>query len=213
MAPDERCDQCGTRKWYAEDALRYCRNGHRLEGYAEHDAGEDEFGTAGKTTRKKKERQKRQAKKLAGAAGRRLYIEVLEQILRQQVWWLVKERKFPALLEEVVKSLWSARKGYIQQAIRTATDDPVLEEPQAEDDDGELSDGPTPPNRTWTSQGGKRLKLPMLIETLAHCYLGCSLMRLPVTTADFHNWAQRGDIVFMTAVGIVVSAQENSGVD
>lgn len=213
MAPGERCDQCGTRKWYAEDALRYCRNGHRLEGYAEHDAGEDEFGTMGKTTRKKKEQPKHQAKKLAGAAGRRLYIEVLEQILRQQVWWLVKERKFPALLEGVVKSLWDARKGYIQQAIGTARDDSAPEEPQAEDDDGELSDGPAPPNRTWTPQGGKRLKLPMLVDTLAHCCLGCTLMRLPVTTADFHNWAQRGDIVFLTAVRTGASAQEDKGDD
>ena len=50
----ERCEECGARQWYAEDALRYCRNGHRLEGFAAHEADEDAFGTQGRVSRRRR---------------------------------------------------------------------------------------------------------------------------------------------------------------
>lgn len=27
----ERCDECRTSRWYAENGFRYCKNGHRIE--------------------------------------------------------------------------------------------------------------------------------------------------------------------------------------
>ncbi|KAK8091157.1 ribosomal protein [Apiospora phragmitis] len=109
MPAGERCEECGSRHWYSEDALRYCRNGHRLEGYAPHEAGEDEFSTTGKVHRRKREKRERAAVKLEGAPERELYLECLQIILRKQVWWLIKERGLPAELEEIVRALWGLR--------------------------------------------------------------------------------------------------------
>ncbi|KAK5624907.1 hypothetical protein RRF57_000624 [Xylaria bambusicola] len=105
----ERCDECGARQWFAQDALRYCRNGHRLEGFADHEADEDAFGTQGRVSRKKKEARRKVAVKLAGDDGRELYLEVLQLILIRQIQWLVDTQGFPDDFTELVRALWTLR--------------------------------------------------------------------------------------------------------
>lgn len=200
MTGGERCEECGSRHWYSEDALRYCRNGHRLEGYAPHEAGEDEYGTTGKVTRRKKEKRERAAVKLEGAAGRELYLECLQIILRKQIWWLIKERGLPAELEEIVRAFWGLRVRDLPAHDDEFQRDSSLGASETDVRDGELSDGPVETNRVWRPQPGKRLNLPALIDTLALCYLGCFTLRLPISTANFCHWAQRGDLEFLAAV-------------
>ncbi|KAI0132773.1 hypothetical protein BJ170DRAFT_261598 [Xylariales sp. AK1849] len=197
MRPSERCDECSTRLWYQQEGLRYCKNGHQLEGFAAHDAGEDEYGTTGKVTRAKKEKRQKAAVKLAGAEGRNLYLEALQLILRYQLWWLVKEKGFSPDLETVTKGLWGQC-----LAMSSAGD-----EEDGEDGEGmssgqsetEDSDASTGTRSTWMAEGGRR-RLPRLIDTLVLCYLGCVVLRLPVTTAEFHGWAMKGDIEFLAAI-------------
>ncbi|KAI2624302.1 hypothetical protein GGR54DRAFT_595887 [Hypoxylon sp. NC1633] len=213
----ERCDECGARQWYAQDAIRYCRNGHRLEGFAEHEADEDAFGTQGKVTRKKKEPRKKVAVKLTGDLGRELYLEVLQLILLKQVWWLVREKGFPQDFEEIVRALWTLRvsnlplreigdkersrrigdaesDGYASSATLFSSQSEGL---GGESSDLDLSDGTT---ATWAPDAGRRWKLPKLVDTLALCYLGCVVRRLPATTADFWGWAQRGELDYLAAL-------------
>ncbi|KAK8128577.1 hypothetical protein PG984_009685 [Apiospora sp. TS-2023a] len=200
MTGGERCEECGSRHWYSEDALRYCRNGHRLEGYAPHEAGEDEYGTTGKVTRRKKDKRERAAVKLEGAAGRELYLECLQIILRKQVWWLIKDRGLPAELEEIVRAFWGLRVRDLPAHDDEFQRDSSLGASDADVRDDELSDGPVETNRVWRPQSGKRLNLPALIDTLALCYLGCFTLRLPISTASFCHWAQRGDLKFLAAI-------------
>ncbi|KAK6852789.1 Ubiquitin-like protein [Apiospora arundinis] len=201
MPGGERCEECGSRHWYSEDALRYCRNGHRLEGYAPHEAGEDEYGTTGKVHRKRKEKRQRAAVKLEGAAGRELYLECLQIILRKQIWWLIKERGLPTELEEIVRAFWGLRVRDLP-----ATDDEFpggdsnFGASQADVKNSELRDGPVETSRLWRPQAGKRLNLPMLIDTLALCYLGCLTLRLPISTASFCHWVQCEDLEFLAAI-------------
>ncbi|KAI1457545.1 hypothetical protein F4805DRAFT_173111 [Annulohypoxylon moriforme] len=204
----ERCDECGARQWYAQDALRYCRNGHRLEGFAEHEADEDNFGTQGKVTRKKKEKRKKVAVKLSGDEGRELYLEVLQLILLRQVRWLLREKGFPDDFEEIVRALWALRvrslpvRGSGNDGERGEKEESqplfssMSEGSGGETDGAEISDATT---ATWAPDAGRRWKLPKLVDTLALCYLGCLVRRLPASTADFCGWAQRGEIDFLAA--------------
>ncbi|KAI2781132.1 hypothetical protein F4815DRAFT_492891 [Daldinia loculata] len=213
----ERCDECGARQWYAQDAIRYCRNGHRLEGFAEHEGDEDAFGTQGKVSRKKKEPKKKIAVKLAGDEGRELYLEVLQLILLRQVWWLVREKGFPEDFEEIVRALWALRvrnlplmesgggtrrrKGDVsEESDGYASSAPLFssqsEGTGAESSAFDLSDATT---ATWAPNAGRRWKLPKLVDTLALCYLGCLVRRLPATTADLCGWAQKGELDFLAA--------------
>lgn len=218
----ERCDECGARQWYAQDAIRYCRNGHRLEGFAEHEGDEDDFGTQGRVSRKKKEARKKVAVKLSGDEGRELYLEALQLVLLRQVWWLVHEKGFPTDFEEIVRALWSLRVRNLplresgEGARRRKGDDGAESDGYAssgipmssqsggttgESSDFDSSDAATTATTaTWAPDAGRRWKLPKLVDTLALCYLGCLVRRLPATTADFCGWAQKGDIDFLAAV-------------
>ncbi|KAI0165675.1 hypothetical protein GGR57DRAFT_512730 [Xylariaceae sp. FL1272] len=204
----ERCEECGTRQWYAQDALRYCRNGHRLEGFAAHEADEDAFGTHGKVVRKKKEARKKVALKLTGDEGRELYLETLQLILIRQVQWLVDTQAFPLDFTELVRALWALRVRNLpireHEGIRPGRGDDsdgastILFSSQSEPDssDVDLSDATT---TTWAPDVRRRWKLPKLIDTLALCYLGCVVRRLPVMTRDFHHWAQKGGLDYLAA--------------
>ncbi|KAI1436653.1 hypothetical protein GGR50DRAFT_200518 [Xylaria sp. CBS 124048] len=209
----ERCDECGARQWFAQDALRYCRNGHRLEGFANHEADEDAFGTQGKVSRKKKEARSRVAVKLTGDEGRELYLEVIQLILIRQVRWLVDTQGFPDDFTELVKALWNLRVRNLplrergrEGGDRSSRDESesgtsqVLFSSQSEtgeSSDVDLSDATT---ATWAPDALRRWKLPKLIDTLALCYIGCLVRRLPVTAGDFHIWAQRRDIDYLAAL-------------
>ena len=48
--------------------------------------------------------------------------------------------------------------------------------------------------------GGRKEKLPKLIETLALCYLGTLLMKLPTSLGEMFKWASNEEIVFTRAV-------------
>ncbi|KAI1083624.1 hypothetical protein F5B20DRAFT_595573 [Whalleya microplaca] len=207
--PGSRCDECGARQWYAQDALRYCRNGHRLEGFAAHAADEDAFGSTGKVSRRRREARARPAVKLAGDEGRELYLEVLQLVLRRLVAWLVACRGFPAELEGVVRALWGLRVRELPvrehgdgkrgggRGSESGADSEGFGsqgETGAESSDPETSDATA---TTWASDARRRWKLPRLLDALALCYLGCLVRRLPVTTADFYGWAQRGEMGYL----------------
>jgi RNA polymerase I-specific transcription initiation factor RRN7 len=192
MRSPERCEECSTRLWYEQEGLRYCRNGHQLEGFASHEAGEDEYGTTGKVSRARKEKRQRAAVKLEGAEGRKLYLEVLQHILRKQIWWMIGDQGYPKELEAVVRGLWR----YCLEALAT-TDD------RSDNLSGTESEGAAAQSELDDSDASTRagwMKIPSLPYTLALCYLGCVVLRLPVTTADFHAWAMKGEIEFLGAV-------------
>ncbi|RYO75486.1 hypothetical protein DL762_010024 [Monosporascus cannonballus] len=210
----ERCDECGARQWYAENALRYCRNGHRLEGFAAHEEDEDAFGTQGRVTRRKRERRARAAVKLRGQPGRELYLEVLQLVLRRLVSALVGDGDgalgLPPELEDTVRSLWVLRVRNLPLRVEGERSSGASDMEGGDggtggetDIDTVGSEASTATARTWESDARRRWKLPKLIDALALCYLGCLVRRLPVTTADFHWWAQRGDIEFLAAINTV----------
>lgn len=216
----ERCDECGARQWFSQDALRYCRNGHRLEGFANHEADEDAFGTQGRVSRKQREVRRKVAVKLTGDEGRELYLEILQLILIRQVRWLVDAQGFPDDFAELVRALWALRMRNLPLRERGApradgaagrgdesdggASSSVWFSSQSEggeSTDVEYSDTTTTTTTTtWAPDARQRWKLPKLIDTLALCYLGCLVRRLPVSTGDFCDWAQKGDLPFLAAV-------------
>ncbi|GAW25113.1 putative forms a complex with the other RRN protein RRN6 and RRN11 [Rosellinia necatrix] len=210
----ERCDECGARQWFAQDALRYCRNGHQLEGFVSHEGDEDAFGTQGRVSRKKKEARRKIAVKLSGDEGRELYLEVVQLVLIRQVRWLVDVQGFPDDFTQLVRALWSLRvrnlplrkRGGEAEDSAGAGDEsdggrsPAWFSSQSETGESSGADLSDAATATWAPDARRRWKLPKLVDTLALCYLGCLIRRLPVSTGDFTNWAQRGDIEFLAAV-------------
>lgn len=177
----------------------------------------DNFGQAGKVSRKAREDKEKAARHLAGNAARELYLECLQLVLRRQVWWLVREQRLPPELETVVRDLWDLRiRNFagLKRAPRGAADDTEPESAPDSGTDGELfssqagneSDTSTATTRTtasraksWASEPGQDWNMPGLFHCLAFCYLGCLSLSLPVRVGHIYNWAKREQLPFLGA--------------
>ncbi|OLN95591.1 RNA polymerase I-specific transcription initiation factor rrn7 [Colletotrichum chlorophyti] len=220
MAPDrelqkfpkgERCEFCGSRKWYLENGLRYCaKEGHQLQGYVEFDLGDEDFGQKGKVARKEKQVKERIKRVLTGQAARDLYLECLQLILREQVNWLITVKGHKVELETVVRDLWDLR-----TRGGAAT---VIENDSASDGELtlfssqlDLSQDEQPNSRfkraqSWSTEHGSEWPAPRLMDTLGLCFLGCMLLRMPTRIGDLARWARAGHIPYKQAVGIIPSS-------
>ncbi|KAF4340337.1 hypothetical protein FBEOM_5725 [Fusarium beomiforme] len=110
FARGERCPECGARRWYLENGLRFCSNGHQVEGFIQFDIGDDvDAGQLGKKTKKDKEVKEKELRHLTGQAGKNLFLECLQLVLRRQLLWLVQSKGHREELETVVRDLWDLR--------------------------------------------------------------------------------------------------------
>jgi len=120
--------------------------------------------------------------------------------------WLVSVKGFPRELETVVRDLWGLRVRILCED-RGAGDfgSGVSVVGFSEGSEGETGSDATGGRSLWSGRSrksvvGRKDKLPKLIETLALCYLGTLLMRLPISLGEFFAWASSGDMVYMRAV-------------
>ncbi|KAK4231292.1 putative ribosomal protein [Podospora fimiseda] len=215
----QTCDECSSRRWYLQDGLRYCENGHQVEGYIQYDIDEDDnFGQIGKTIRKKSEKKAKEKKQLSGNEARKLYLECLQLLLRKQTVWLMKEKGFHRELESVCRDLWLMRvkdfpglqkrkegeeKGG-QSAGGGGGDDGMavfssqdVEEEKNEDDSGVDKKRKS---RSWSSE---IWALPGVMDTLGIVYLACLLRGEPVRIGDVWGWARSNQMPFLAAIEYV----------
>ncbi|KAK4193922.1 putative ribosomal protein [Podospora australis] len=211
----QTCAECPAKRWYLQDGLRYCENGHQVEGYVQFDIDEDDnFGKSGKIIRKKKEKRIAEKRQLSGNEAKELYLECLQFILRKQVTWLIKEKGFHRELESVVRDLWllrvrdfpglgskdkETRKGVGEEEGEGGM---VLFSSQTEGDtDGEGGqggeEGEKRKRQSWSTEVWA---LPGMMDTLGLVYLGLVMRQEPVRVGDVWRWARDGQIPFLAAI-------------
>ncbi|KAF5962840.1 hypothetical protein FBULB1_13791 [Fusarium bulbicola] len=192
----ERCPECGARRWYLENGLRFCSNGHQVEGFIQFDIGDDvDAGQLGKKTKKDKEVKEKELRHLTGHAGKNLFLECLQLVLRQQLLWLVRSKGHREELETVVRDLWDLRirgSGALlaEEGTQQMGDGLAIFSSQptgTEKDDAPKTQGTRA--RSWNSEVISDWPVPRMIETLALCYLGCLLLRIPTTIGELCAWA------------------------
>lgn len=130
-------------------------------------------------------------------------------ILRQQINWLVTVKGYRAELEIVVRDLWDLR-------LRGSTATDTVDHPNSASE-GNMSvfssqeasareeTRPRPSHnrrrsQSWGPDGTESWPAPKLMDTLALCYLGCLLLRIPVRIGDFVRWAKGSNIIYKHAV-------------
>ncbi|KAI3587748.1 ubiquitin family-domain-containing protein [Fusarium oxysporum f. sp. albedinis] len=199
----ERCPECGARRWYLENGLRYCSNGHQVEGFIQFDIGDDvDAGQLGKKTKKDKEVKEKELRHLTGQAGKNLFLECLQLVLRQQLLWLVQSEGHREELETVVRDLWDLRirgSGALlaEEETQQTGDGLAIFSSQptgTENDDTPKKQGARA--RSWNPEDNPDWPVPRMIETLALCYLGCLLLRIPTTIGELCVWANSGRIPY-----------------
>ncbi|KAI9901524.1 hypothetical protein N3K66_003341 [Trichothecium roseum] len=196
----ERCSHCGDRKYYIENGMRFCAaNGHEIEGFIQFDVGEEEdAGLMGAVTRRKKEVREREKKQLTGQAGKNLYLEALQLILRNQVLWLVSEKGFRVELETVIRDLWDLRIrgfGTLQPDMDAPEDRLEMFSSQPIVEKVEPTLGLSPRTESWDPDTGI-WQLPRMSDTLALCYLGSLLLRIPLSIGRLFLLADSGNIPY-----------------
>ncbi|KAH8719032.1 RNA polymerase I-specific transcription initiation factor rrn7 [Beauveria bassiana] len=212
MPRGERCPECGSQRYYLQDGMRYCARGHQVEGYVQFDVGDAvDAGMIGTVFKKQKAVKQKEKRQLTGEAGKLLYLEALQLLLRMQVLWLIEERGHREELETVVRDLWDLR---IRGA--TALGQGTAPDANAEDVLQVFSSQPSiiEPTKLWTSKSkaqdwgtdrGLGWPMPSLSDTLALCYLGCYLLRIPTRLGELIKLANDRHLPYRNAVGLTHS--------
>lgn len=139
-----------------------------------------------------------------GKEAKELYLQCYQLILWKQCFWLVHQKGFPTELETVVRDLWELRvrllwgdkndeEGYGSGTLAFSS----TSEGELTDTDGGLSTA-----SKWSRLSNRKEKgsLPKLIETLALCYLGILLMRLPTSLGELFKWVTTDEMIYNRAV-------------
>ena len=204
---NESCTEegCRSRKWYIEDGKKFCQRGHEQTGFTQTQRDEDDFGNEGKRTRKKREDKERAPAILSGREAQELYLECYQLILWKQCSWLVKIKGFPKELETVVRDLWGLRLRVFQEGSDRDGYESGVSVVGFTSSENEMGSDTTGGRSLWSgmsrrSAPERKRRLPKLIETLALCYLGTLLLRLPTSLGDFFKWASKEEMVFTRAV-------------
>ncbi|KAM4064731.1 ubiquitin family protein [Hirsutella rhossiliensis] len=200
MPRGERCPECGSRKWYLQDGLRFCSRGHQIEGFIQFDVGEEEdSGRLGAVSRRGKETRESERRQLTGQDGKLLYLEAVQLLLRNQVLWLVREQRLGEELETVVRDLWDLRiRGFPDKDAATQE---VLgmfssQSSPAQDQTAWKSRSRA---QSWDPERGADWPMPRLPETLTLCYLASILLRVPMRQGQILDWANSGNMPYKKA--------------
>ncbi|KAI5785102.1 RNA polymerase I-specific transcription initiation factor Rrn7 [Peziza echinospora] len=222
-----RCgiDNCKATLYYIEDGQSFCKNGHRREG--ELDIDEDEFTTAavGARVKKSKEEKVKVGRLLSGRKASTLYLKCLQLILQKQVNHLIHNKGFPQELEAAVRDLWALRLQKLLERYKTpahsghgmdsannnADGDATTEDNDHDDYSSEYFSSDAEVDHALTGETDfrrrklllrqkRQFKLPSLITTVALCYLGTVLMRVPLTLGDLLKWVDTHDITYTHAL-------------
>lgn len=150
----------------------------------------------GNVSRKQRTVREKERRQLTGEAGKLLYLEALQLLLRKQILWLIREKCHREELETVVRDLWDLRirgataLGHGSDA--TAGSEDILEIFSSQPAVVETT------IQTWTSRSkaqswsadrGLSWPVPKMSDTLALCYLGCYLLRIPTRLGELIKWA------------------------
>ncbi|RDW91071.1 putative ubiquitin-60s ribosomal protein l40 fusion protein [Coleophoma crateriformis] len=196
-------DGCRARKFYIEAGKKVCQRGHEQADFTQTQQDEDDWNVQGKKSRKTREDKERVERMLTGSEATELFLRCYQLILWKQCHFLVSVKGLPQELETAVRDLWGLRMKEL------------LKEPEAKSSgysslgfsstEGETSDSEATDSKSLSSarKGRKRKpkeRLPTLVETLALCYLGILLLRLPISLGDIYKYASKDEIPFTRAI-------------
>lgn len=216
-------ENCGSRRFHVgEDGFTYCDQGHQQSERGTviaEDTGE--LVQLGRKSRKKDSDAESatsrgmegfyfasmkcvltvlSASSFSGSHASEHYLLCFQLVLRKQLYWLVHTQKFPEELEGLVKDLWALRLQRAQKRVvyesGTETEAPSSQVFSSQSE----SEATSASRSARRSRKKQREKVqegsPRLMETLALCYIGLLLLRLPVTVADIHRWTNDGELLY-----------------
>lgn len=183
------------------------RCGAQIEGFLQMSLGDlEDSGPMGAIHRRQRETRETEKKQLTAHEGKALYLEALQLILRSQLLWLIRDKGCKEELETVVRDLWDLRiRGFAALVPEEKGDqlDGKLEMFSSQADEESESEDKGRPKESklrWDSGRGQDWPMPKMIDTLCLCYLGCLLLRIPMSLGEIFRWANGGNIPYRHVV-------------
>ncbi|KAH8804812.1 RNA polymerase I-specific transcription initiation factor-like protein rrn7 [Xylogone sp. PMI_703] len=205
----ETCTEegCRAHRFYIEDGMKFCQRGHAQANFTLTQQDEDDFGTQGKKSRKKREEKERTQRVFTGEEAIDLYLQCFQLILWKQCHWLVTVKGFPKELKTVVRDLWGLR---VRMFLKLNEDKTGYSSGTGTSGLSSASEGEDPgidesQRKGWLARRRKRMikaskMVPQLAETLTFSYLGILLLRLPFTLGDIFIWAKTQELPYFRAI-------------
>lgn len=167
----------------------------------------EDSGKTGAIARREKVIRDKEKRVLTGKAGRALFLEALQLILRDEISWLVKEKGHREELETVVRDLWDLRVRGFGSVKEADTNDDQLEMFSSQPVPSETESAWSSRSRAqgWTPDRGPDWPMPGMRDTLALCYLGCCLLRFPTRIGEIMKWANDGNMPYRRSVSTGMS--------
>lgn len=139
---------------------------------------------------------------LSGREATEMFLQCYQLIVWKQCFFLVNGKGFPKELETVVRDLWGLRLAILHRNQGDAGLERFGSMGFSSTSGGETTDSD---GKSLISSRSRRAEIrredmPKLIETLALCYLGTLLLRLPTSMGEMLNWAARDEMVYARAV-------------
>ncbi|KIN08406.1 hypothetical protein OIDMADRAFT_100192 [Oidiodendron maius Zn] len=196
---------CRSRRWYIEDGRKFCQRGHEQTGFTQTQQDEEDWDIKqGKTARRKGEEKEQAQTVLSGREATEMFLQCYQLIVWKQCFFLVNGKGFPKELETIVRDLWGLRLAILHRNQGDAGLERFSSTGFSSTSGGETTDSD---GKSLISSRSRRAEIgrehmPKLIETLALCYLGTLLLRLPTSMGEMLNWAARDEMVYARAFNI-----------
>lgn len=178
------------------------------QGFIQFDVGDEEdAGKMGAVVRREKERRETEKRQLTGQEGRSLYLEAVQLLLRKQVSFLTRLKGHREELETVVRDLWDLRvRGFSSVSLETDADTGNTElemfssQPTSTGEEKKTTWRSHSRAQSWDPERGSDWPMPRMAETIAICYLGCVLLKIPTRLGDLYAWVAKGTLPYLGAV-------------
>ncbi|OAX83010.1 hypothetical protein ACJ72_02641 [Emergomyces africanus] len=167
----------------------------------------------GRVIRQKKVKAERVFKTYHGTQAYQLFLEAYQLILWKQCHALVHSKGMPGELEALAKDLWSLRLPQLYSrsgdgsvyASDHDTDQPQVFSssaaaiPGASDADAD-EDGDAATEEENVYHRRRLMESPKLIDSMALCYLGLMLLRVPIGIGVLEDWILKDEIPLIRAI-------------
>ena len=184
----DTCELCGSTRFRIMDGITYCTNGHEQAGGQQVADDAEEYETQGKRTIAKKKKAKVKVLRVyRGHKAYKLFLQAYQLIIWKQCHALIHRKNLPPDLWTLVRDLWTLR--LVKQADKLEKPSPFdTESPDLHAEVGISEESENETQNSARPSGKKAGDNPMLVETIALCYLGVVLMRLPIRLADIYRY-------------------------
>ncbi|TIA36597.1 hypothetical protein D6C79_08272 [Aureobasidium pullulans] len=208
---ESECEEgCGSTSFrIGDDGYTYCTEGHR-QWQRGTQVVEDTEGVPlfGKKARRERDIEESVETALTGKRAFEHYLLCFQLVLWKQVYWLVNTKHLPKELETLVRDIWALRLQSLQSRVSYESESEAEQSSQlySSQSEAERTDDTSQKRRARKS---KNDAVPKLVDALSMCYIGCLLLRLPVTVSDIYTWAASGDLIYYRAVRVLSESMKS----